>query len=174
MHRRVLQLIWMALAASLAVVVVGTAVATSFYQHMVDSELLDGEFIDNHIRALRAAKPVDVVWTDRQALTTWFDNKSRLVPKVIDTSAHGFAPVGGRIDVIRGSVAPAVVYARGPTLIDVWLLAPGLGPKVHSDIRTFNGYIMMPFTMHGTHYLAASNLATDELVAFVKLLQDTP
>jgi anti-sigma factor RsiW len=172
--RRVSRLMWTALAASMVVIVVGTAVATSVFQHLVDGELLDGEFIDNHVRAIRASKPVDVASTNRSALTSWFDNKSRLVPEVVDTSAQGFPLVGGRIDVIRGSVAPAVVYTRGPQLIDVWMLSPGLGPKVHNDIRTFNGYNMVPFTMHGTHYIVASNLATDELVAFVKLLQEAP
>jgi hypothetical protein len=46
-HRRVSRLMWTALVASILVVGVGTAVTTSVFQHLVDGELLDGEFIDN-------------------------------------------------------------------------------------------------------------------------------
>ena len=80
--------------------------------------------------------------------------------------------VGGRIDVIRGAAVPVVVYSRRLHVIDVWALPPALTANVRSGSRTLNGYNILPFTAHGASYVAASDLAGNELEAFTKLLQN--
>jgi anti-sigma factor RsiW len=172
LNRRTERPMWMALAASLVVAVLGSAVATFTFFRMADGEMVDGELVDNHVRALMATKPVDVVSTDQHTVKPWFNGKSIQSPEVVDTSAQGFPLVGGRIDVIRGAAVPVVVYSRRLHVIDVWALPPPLTTNVRSGARTLNGYNILPFTAHGASYAAASDLASDELEAFAKLLQN--
>lgn len=170
-RRRVSRPVWMALAASLAVAVVGSAVATSIFQRLADSETVDLQFVDNHIRALVSTKPVDVASGDQHTVKPWFNGKSMQSPVVVDTSDQGFPLVGGRIDVIRDTIVPVVVYSRRLHVIDVWALPPVLAGKVASGTRIVSGYNILPFTVHGATYVAVSDLAADELAAFTTLLQ---
>ncbi len=172
LNRRASRPTWIALAASLVVAVLGSAVATSTYLRLADGAMVDGEFVDNHVRALMATKPVDVVSTDQHTVKPWFNGKSIQSPEVVDTSSQGFPLVGGRIDVIRGATVPVVVYSRRLHVIDVWALPPALTANVRSGSRTLNGYNILPFTAHGASYVAASDLAGDELETFTKLLQN--
>jgi anti-sigma factor RsiW len=165
---------WMALAAALVVAVLGSAITTGMFFRTAEGEVIDGAFIDNHVRAMRATKPVDVVSTDQHTVKPWFDGKSIQSPQVVDLSAQGYPLVGGRIDVIHDTVVPVVVYSRRLHLIDVWALRPGFTTNVNRGARTLNGYNILPFTAHGARYLAASNLAADELEGFTKLLQAAP
>ena len=126
LNRRGPRPMWIALAASLVVAVLGSAVATSAYLRLADGEMVDGEFVDNHVRALMATRPVDVVSTDQHTVKPWFNGKSIQSPEVVDTSAQGYPLVGGRIDVIRGAAVPVVVYSRRLHVIDVWALPPAL------------------------------------------------
>ena len=166
--------IWIAIAASLVVAVLGSAVATSTFMRLGDRERLDNVFIDNHLRALKATSPVDVVSTDQHTVKPWFNGKAILSPEVVDTSAQGFPLVGGRIDVIRDTPVPVVVYSRRLHVIDVWALPPTLEAGIGSGARTVLGYNVLPFSAHGARYVAASDLAADELAGFAKLLQDAP
>jgi anti-sigma factor RsiW len=172
LRRRASRPIWMAIAASLVVAVLGSAIATSTFMRLADGEMLDNEFIDSHLRALKATRPVDVVSTDQHTVKPWFNGKAIPSPEVVDTSAQGFPLVGGRIDVIRDTPVPVVVYTRRLHVIDVWALPPALVAGIGSGARTVLGYNILPFTAHGAHYVAASDLAADELSAFTKLLQD--
>ena len=172
LRRRASRPIWIALAASLVVAVLGSAIATDIFFRLTDGEIIDGQFMDNHFRAMRATRPVDVASTDQHAVKPWFDGKSTQSPQVADLSAQGYPLVGGRIDVIRDTVVPVVVYSRRLHLIDVWALPSGFTTSVSRGARTWNGYNLLPFTAHGARYLAASNLAADELEAFTKLLQN--
>jgi len=174
LRRRASRPFWMAMAASLVVAVIGSAVATSTFMRLADGERLDSEFIDNHLRALKATTPVDVVSTDQHTVKPWFNGKAILSPEVVDTSAQGFPLVGGRIDVIRDTPVPVVVYNRRLHVIDVWALPPGLVAGVGGSPRTVLGYNMLPFTAHGARYVAASDLAADELKDFARLLQAAP
>jgi anti-sigma factor RsiW len=174
LRRRASRPVWMAIAASLVVAVLGSAIATSTFLRLADGERLDNEFIDNHLRALKATSPVDVVSTDQHTVKPWFNGKAILSPEVVDTSAQGFPLVGGRIDVIRNTPVPVVVYNRRLHVIDVWALPPGLTAGVGSGARTMLGYNMLPFTAHGARYVAASDLAADELKDFARLLQAAP
>jgi anti-sigma factor RsiW len=162
------------MAASLVVGVLGSAIATSTFMRLADGDRLDNELIDNHLRALKATSPVDVVSTDQHTVKPWFNGKAILSPEVVDTSAQGFPLVGGRIDVIRDTPVPVVVYNRRLHVIDVWALPPALVAGVGSETRTVLGYNMLPFTAHGAHYVAASDLAAEELKDFTKLLQAAP
>jgi anti-sigma factor RsiW len=172
LNRRARRPLWLALAASLVVAVLGSALATSTFLRLADREGVDGEIVDNHVRALMATKPVDVISTDQHTVKPWFNGKSIQSPEVVDTSAQGYPLVGGRIDVIRGAAVPVVVYSRRLHVIDVWALPPALTASVRSGARTLNGYNIVPFTAHGASYVAASDLAGDELEAFTKLLQN--
>jgi anti-sigma factor RsiW len=172
LRRRVSQPMWRALAASLVVAVVGSALATSTFMRLTEGEMLDNELIDNHVRALVATKPVDVVSTDQHTVKPWFNGKSILAPEVVDLSAQGYPLVGGRIDVIRNAAVPVVVYSRRLHVINVWALPPALLAGVGNSARAVLGYNILPFKAHGASYVAASDLAGDELAAFTKLLQD--
>jgi anti-sigma factor RsiW len=132
---------------------------------------LGDEIADAHARSLLADHATDVQSSDQHTVKPWFNGKSILSPQVVDLSAQGYPLVGGRIDVIRNAAVPVVVYNRRLHVIDVWALPPVLVAGVGTRARTAIGYNLLPFKAHGVSYVAASDLAADELAAFTTLLQ---
>src|SRR5262249_19580795 len=151
--------------------VVGSTIVTSTLMRNADSEIVYSEIIDSHLRALVASKPVDVASTDQHTVKPWFNGKSTQSPTVIDTAPQGYPLIDGRIDVIKGTQVPVVVYGRRQHLISVWTMPQPLAGDVRSGSRTLDGYNVLSWIANGTGYVAVSDLAKDELDAFAKLLQ---
>lgn len=115
---------------------------------------------------------IEVASSDQHTVKPWFNGKSIQSPVVVDTTAQGFPLLGGRIDAIKGTPVPVVVYSRRLHTISVSTLPSALNGSFRSSVKAIDGYNILSFTARGTDYVAASDLATDELQSFAKLLQD--
>ena len=89
---------WLALAASLAVVAVGSWRLAA--EHTA-SEILTDEVLASHVRSLMPGHLSDVVSSDQHTVKPWFNGKLDFSPPVHDFSGRGYPLLGGRLDYLQ-------------------------------------------------------------------------
>ena len=163
---------WSLLAASIAATAVVASLATS---HLVAPPRADaGAVLSSHVRALMAPQPVDVASSERHTVKPWFNGRVVEAPRVVNLAASGFPLAGGRIDVIDGRPAPALVYTRRQHVISLIAVAvPGRADAAPAR-ETAAGYNILRWTERGVGYWAISDLNAKELDEFVQLFRTAP
>jgi anti-sigma factor RsiW len=164
---------WTVLAASVVLAAGLSSVVTSMALRTTDDAIY-AESVDSHLRALMAARPVEVTSSERHAVKPWFNGKSVQAPKVADLSANGFPLVGGRIDVIHGAPAPAVVYSRRLHTISVWAATEAQAERLTKDATSVNGTNLVVWRAGDMTYWAASDLNAAELATFARAFAAAP
>lgn len=149
-----------ALSAAAAIGVV--AVVT----HTAEDDRLLGDALSAHLRSLQSSHLTDVAAADRQTLRPWFNGKVAVAPPVIDLAAKGFTLVGGRLDVLDGKPAAAMVYRRGEHVINLFVSAASTTGHVAAKGETMQGYSVQRWSDQGMRFVAISDLAADELKDF--------
>ena len=128
---------------------------------------IESEVIAGHVRSLQASHLVDVATSDRHTVKPWFNGKVDFAPPVVDLAALGFPLAGGRLDYLDRRTVAALVYRRGKHVINlyVWPSKPGerLSGSGHRD-----GYGVDYWTAQGLEFWAVSDVAPQDLDAFVK------
>jgi anti-sigma factor RsiW len=146
-------------AAALVLVIVPQRAGPSF----------ERQIVDNHLRSLLADHLVDVPSSDRHTVKPWFQGKLGFAPSVPDLTADGFVLAGGRLDVIGGHQAAALVYKRRNHVINVWITpSGGLARGVDSDV--VDGFQVLRWHAGQFSYWAASDLNGAELRQFADLV----
>jgi anti-sigma factor RsiW len=125
-----------------------------------------------HIRALQPGHLTDVISTDQHTVKPWFDGKLPFAPPVKNLAAQGYPLIGGRMDYLGGQTAAALVYQGGKHLIDLfaWPTAESIDRDPSTGAR--DGYNFVRWRQDGMAFWAVSDLAPDELSAFVKKWQE--
>ena len=157
----------MAAAAVIAAVLASGGTYLSLRQAAPTNEI--AAIVAGHQRALLATAPFDVASSDRHTVKPWFDSKVALSPQVLDLSDAGFPLAGGRVDVVDGKAAPAIVYRRRAHVISVIAVAqPGGKDTGAPPTRTSrDGYSVLHWQGHDFRYWAVSDVAENELDEFV-------
>lgn len=107
--------------AVVAASVISFVILFLFFQSRTYSARITGELIDAHVRSLQPGHLTDVLSTDQHTVKPWFDGKLDFIPPVSDFSQQGFPLVGGRLDIVDGHRAAALVYARRKHLISLFV-----------------------------------------------------
>jgi anti-sigma factor RsiW len=155
-----------AMAASVALAFAGGSLATLLALGPAGREPVPELLVASHMRALMASQTVDVASSDRHTVKPWFNGKLAGSPRVVNLAAQGFPLVGGRIDVIGLTPAPALVYRARLHVISVTALP--LADRERAPSRPINGYNIVEWTDGPVAYWAVSDLAAPELENFAK------
>ncbi len=158
---------WLALAAAAGIVAGSLAVLRR--DRTVRAEALAAELAGDQVRSMLAGRLVDVRSSDRHNVKPWFAGKISFSPPVPDLSPEGFPLVGGRVDVLAGREAAALVYSRRLHVINVYVCSAAGAPGDASPLA--NGFHIRHWDEGGMAFWAVSDLASDELDQFVSMFR---
>ncbi len=154
----------MALAAGLVGMVLGAGLTTLVTPPRQPSSTV-AEIVSDHLRAVMAPQPFDVASTDQHTVKPWFTGRLSFAPQVFDLAPAGFALIGGRVDVLNGQPAAALVFRHGKHVIS--LISQPIGSSSGAGAGASDrGFEVRDWTTGGMHYWAVSDVAPEELDAF--------
>jgi anti-sigma factor RsiW len=153
----------LALAACVAGAMLGSGMTALVLVQRSEPPAL-AEAVADHLRAVMAPQPFDVASSDQHVVKPWFTGRLPFAPQVFDLMDQGFVLVGGRVDVLGGAPAAALVFRHGRHLISLLSQpAGGSGPAAGAAAR---GFQLRQWTQGGMRYWAVSDVAPHELDAF--------
>ncbi len=168
---RVMPWRWLSLAASLAFVVLFAWGLSRLWLTPPGDEALAQQVVSSHVRSLMANHLTDVTSTDQHTVKPWFNGRLDFSPPVSDFASQGFPLVGGRLDYVDNRPVAALVYQRRQHIINLFIWPSTGGSNVATSQVTQQGYHAFHWTQSGMMYWAVSDLNSDELQQFVKLVQ---
>jgi anti-sigma factor RsiW len=153
---------WAALAAALLLGAFLGAEAFSVFRGQSGGQALLSAAVDAHLRSLQPGHLTDVQSTDQHTVKPWFDGKVDFAPSVRDFASEGFPLLGGRLDVLAGRSAAALVFGRRKHIINVFVLenAGASGIRMADEQA---GYHTLSWQEDGLAYIAVSDVASDDL-----------
>jgi anti-sigma factor RsiW len=124
-----------------------------------------------HVRSLMIESHLnDVASTDQHTVKPWFEGKLDFAPVVTDFTASGFTLIGGRLDYLDGHPAAALTYRHRLHVVNLfeWPAARS-GDSTPTAIAR-HGYAIVHWRRAGIEYWAVSDIASEDLLAFARLL----
>jgi anti-sigma factor RsiW len=165
---------WRALAASIALTAVVASSLTWFIAGSEPANTIADTLVSDHIRALMAPEPTDVVSSDRHTVKPWFNGRIPESPRVVDLAKDGFPLVGGRLDVIGQTPVPTLVYRREKHLISLTEIPAQSRFELARTPHSITGYNVVHWTENGVSYWAISDVAAATLEDFARLFRTNP
>jgi anti-sigma factor RsiW len=148
------------------------------------SDLMVAEVVEAHVRSLMANHLLDVASSDKHTVRPWFTGKIDFSPTVVDLKEHDYPLVGGRLDMIGGDPAAALVYQHGKHTINVFIRpekrfesATSGGQSIREGavkIVSLQGFNVASWSERGFDCHAVSDMNSDELEKLVALLRSPP
>lgn len=139
-----------------------------------EAERFDQEVVADHYRSLMADHLTDVESSDRHTVKPWFTGKLDFSPPVHDLAQQGFPLVGGRLDYLNHRTAAALAYRHGKHFINLFVLPDSANRNAPPESRTMQGFHLLHWTRSGMAYWAVSDMGTEEMSEFQRLLASQP
>jgi len=154
---------WLALAASLAVVAVGS---WQLGLSRGGEDALVGQVLASHVRSLMPGHLTDVISSDQHTVKPWFNGKLDVSPPVIDLTAQGFTLIGGRLDYVDARAIGAVVYRRRQHIINLFIAQTPNIERRAAKTEIIQGFNIRRWSERGLNYWAISDIGADEIAEF--------
>lgn len=156
---------WLAIAASLLLLVSATWNVAQFRSRIDPQALLAGDVLSAHIRSLAGTHLIDVPSSDQHTVKPWFNGKVDFAPEVREV--EGFPLQGGRLEYFAGRPAVALIYGRQKHIINLftWPLTRSTAEVAETRL----GYHMQSWWSKGMEFWAVSDLNEAELREFVTM-----
>src|SRR6202453_4850357 len=165
---------WRALAASIALTAVVASSSTWVLVGSQPENTIADSLVSDHIRALMAPQPTDVVSSDRHTVKPWFNGRIPASPRVVALAKDGFPLVGGRLDVVGQTPVPTLVYRHEKHLISLTEIPAQSRFELTRTPHSITGYNVVHWTEKGVSYWAISDVAAATLEDFARLFRTTP
>jgi anti-sigma factor RsiW len=160
---------WIAIAASILLVISAGANWLLSKRDIPESRLIAQEVMSEHVRSMLTNHQVDVISSDRHTVKPWFGDKLDFSPDVKDLAGQGFPLIGGRLDYINRRPVAALVFHRAKHVINLFTWPAG---STKAGTQSQNGYHLVAWTKDGMAYWAVSDLNLDDLERFVRLYRN--
>ena len=164
---------WRALAASIALTALVTSSSTWLVVGSQPENTVADTLVSDHIRALMAPQPTDVVSSDRHTVKPWFNGRISNSPRVVDLARNDFPLIGGRVDVLGRTPVSTLVYRRAKHLISLTAVPADGAPALNGGPRSINGYNIVRWSENGVNYWAISDVEPKELELFAQLFRSS-
>ena len=129
------------------------------------------ELVSAHLRSLAPGRLFDVASTDQHTVKPWFAGKLDFAPAVPLLASDGFELLGGRVEVIDGHSAAALVYRRRKHTINVFLWPDASSREREIAPSTVRGLNVAGWEHAGFRGYAVSDLNAKELGSFTRLFR---
>jgi len=127
------------------------------------------DVVDAHLRSLQADHLTDVASSDQHTVKPWFQGRIDFAVPARDFSSRGFALAGGRLDMISGHAAAALVYRRRQHVLNLFI-SPASTDEPRRDFSQ-RGYRVSTWTQEGLRYRLVSDVAQSESDELISLLR---
>jgi anti-sigma factor RsiW len=161
---------WLALAATIAVAVLGGR-EWALWSVSRQTAPLEAELVTAHVRSLQLSHLTDVPSSDHHTVKPWFAGKLDYSPPVPELDSLGFRLIGGRLDYVRDRPTAVLVYGRRQHIINLFLWPSG-DSTAATKVETDRGYNSVHGAGGGIAYWAISDLDVAELRKFVELVTE--
>ena len=160
---------WLAYAAAILLAVAVGSGGTLLITGERQEDAAANQLIDSHLRSLLGNHLTDVASSDQHTVKPWFAGRSEVSPPAVDLAGEGFPLVGGRLDVIAGKPAPALVYRRREHVINVFVLPTSRGDL--GATLTRRGYTLRHWTEGDLGFWAVTDAAPSELAELERVFR---
>ena len=160
---------WLAIAAAVMLFAYTGWRVASDHRGAGEEQILAAAVVDAHLRSLQPGHLTDVLSTDQHTVKPWFDGKMDFAPPVNDFAGQGFPLQGGRLDVVHGSSAAALIYGRHKHLVNVFVW-PTNEQDRSPRAGTLQGYQWINWRKNGMEFYAVSDVASPDLEQLQRLL----
>ena len=167
-HHRSVNWRWLAIAASVLLLVSMAWNLTRLLPGPAANDLLAQNILSSHVRSLIGTHLLDMPSSDQHTVKPWFNGKLDFSPQVKDLASQGFPLLGGRIEYLSDRAVAALVFGRRQHVINLftWPAASSAG---NMSEWSRNGYNLVHWTDSGMTYWAVSDITSVELQQFKSL-----
>ena len=125
-----------------------------------------GDVVSAHVRSLQAEHLTDVQSTSQHTVKPWFNGRLDVAPPVVELTTQGFTLIGGRLDVLDGKAAGALVYKRRGHVINLFVLPASGADRFAPKAEMAQGFNIRRWSSGGLEFWAVSDINGEELQEF--------
>jgi anti-sigma factor RsiW len=167
-------LAWAFATATLAILLLASAVSNYFGKQGVREQQIYSELADLHVATLGSANPVDVLSSDRHTVKPWFQGKIPFTFNLPELQNTEFTLLGGRVAYLEHSSGAHLIYQVRKHEISVFIFPESAGSGSLSDSssvhpeQTFN---VESWRENGLRYIVFGDTGADDIQKLSSMLK---